>query len=316
MMWKASVILPCYNGPRWIADAVESVLAQTYEDFELVMIDDGSTDNSKEIVASYLCDERVRYIYQENRGFSAAVNRGIRESRGSLIGFIGQDDLWMPNKLELQVEYLRDHNSVDLVHSNYCTIDSEARLVRVRDIRMPEATSNKELVKELFLTNFIGFETVLVKKRCFDEVGLFDEQMVGSSDRDMWLRIAGKFNIGYIDIPLVKKREHKGQVSKVYAEAMIKDKFLMVKKAVVSYPFLKKVERKLLSSLYYSWGIVLLQKGNKKKAIQKFLQAIKCQPLKIKAVMAYLSPDIYTVIWDRYQKTSAEVHRGLRWIEG
>jgi len=78
----ASVILPCYNGSRWINQAIESVLAQTYEHFELVIVDDGSTDNSKEMVASHLFDERVRYVYQRNRGFSKAVNRGIKESSG------------------------------------------------------------------------------------------------------------------------------------------------------------------------------------------------------------------------------------------
>jgi len=75
-MQKVSVIITCYNGARWIRSAIESILAQTYKNLKLVVIDDGSTDNSKEIVSSYLCDERVRYIYQENRGFSAAVNRG------------------------------------------------------------------------------------------------------------------------------------------------------------------------------------------------------------------------------------------------
>src|SRR5208337_849330 len=101
-MKKVSVILPCYNGARWISRAIESVLAQTWGHFELVIIDDGSTDNSKKIILPYLSDERVQYIYQDNRGFSAAINRGVAESRGCLICFIGQDDLWMPNKLELQ----------------------------------------------------------------------------------------------------------------------------------------------------------------------------------------------------------------------
>ena len=102
-----SVVLPCYNGARWISCTIESVLSQTYADFELVIINDGSTDLSEKIIAPYLYDERVRYIYQKNRGFSAAINRGIKASSGSLIGFIGQDDLWMPNKLEVIVYSLR-----------------------------------------------------------------------------------------------------------------------------------------------------------------------------------------------------------------
>lgn len=107
MVHKVSVILPCYNGTRWLSRAIESVLSQVYENFELVIVDDGSTDISKEIIASYLSDKRVRYVYQTNRGFSAALNRGIKASSGSLIDFIGQDDLWMPNKLEVIVYSLR-----------------------------------------------------------------------------------------------------------------------------------------------------------------------------------------------------------------
>jgi glycosyltransferase involved in cell wall biosynthesis len=108
-MRTVSVVLTCYNGARWISLSIESILAQTYRDFELIIIDDGSTNSSKEMVASHQSDKRVRCIYQNNRGFSAAVNRGIKESNGSLIGFIGQDDPWMPNKLELQVKYLGEH---------------------------------------------------------------------------------------------------------------------------------------------------------------------------------------------------------------
>ncbi|MCK4434621.1 glycosyltransferase, partial [Candidatus Bathyarchaeota archaeon] len=261
MMRNVSVVLTCYNGARWISRSIESVLAQTYEDFELVIIDDGSTDNSKERVAFYLCDERVRYIYQENKGFSAAVNKGIKESTGNLIGFIGQDDMWMPNKLGLQVKYFSEHEDVDLVHSDFCSVDSEGQIIRVRNIMVPNFSSMKKTIEYLFLTNFIGFETVLVKRKCFDEVGFFDEHMVGFSDHDMWLRVVGKFNIGYLDLPLVKKREHELQLSRVRLESVLNDEFLIIKKAIDRYPFLERVKRKKLVPLYYAWGISLLQKG-------------------------------------------------------
>ena len=315
-MRNVSVVLTCYNGSRWISRAIESILTQTYEDFELVIIDDGSTDNSKEIVASHLCDERVRYIYQENRGFSAAVNRGIKESNGDLIGFIGQDDQWMPNKLELQIRYLSEHKDVDLVHSNYCSIDSEGRIVGVRDVKVPKFSSKRKVVEQLFLNNFIGFETVLVKRKCFDELGFFDDRMVGYSDHDMWLRVAGSFNIGYLDLPLVKKRQHESPLSKVRVEDVLKDEFLMTKKAIDRYPFLRRIERKKIAPLYYAWGIALLQKRNNKEAKQKFLKAIKCQPWKLKATAAYMAPTLYTFVWDRYRRSAPEVHRGLRWVEG
>jgi glycosyltransferase involved in cell wall biosynthesis len=314
-MKNVSVVLTCYNGARWISEAIESILAQTYEDFELIIIDDGSTDDSKEMVASHLSDERVRYIYQENRGFSAAVNRGIKEGRGTLVGFIGQDDLWVHNKLELQVKYLSEHKDVDLVHSNYCSIDSEGRILSMRDVKIPNGLTKKEVIERLFLNNFIGFETVLVKRKCFDEVGFFDERMVGFSDHDMWLRIAGNFNIEYLNIPLVKKREHEFQLSKIRAENVMRDEFLMVKKAVDHYPFLVRVERKKLPTLYYSLGIALLQRGEKKKAKQELIKAIICQPWKLKAIAVYMMPSLYAFILDRYKKITPEIRARLKWLE-
>jgi glycosyltransferase involved in cell wall biosynthesis len=313
---RVSVILPCYNGARWISQAIESVLAQTFKDFELIIVDDGSTDKSKEIISSYLYDKHVHYIYQENRGFSGALNRGIRESRGEFIGFIGQDDLYMPNKLQVQVKYFDEHKDVDLVHSNYCSIDSSGRIIMVRDVKIPRFPSREKLIKYLFINNFIGFETALVKRECFDEVGLFNERMTGFSDHDIWLRIAGKFNIAYIDLPLVKKREHELQLSKTRIEQVLSDEFLMVRKTINNYPFLKKAERKKLATLYYIWGTTMLQKGRNEEAKQKLLKAIRCRPWKFKAILAYITPTLYRFIWDRYRQSTSKLHRGMRWIEG
>jgi glycosyltransferase involved in cell wall biosynthesis len=311
---KVSVILPCYNGARWISQAIESILAQTYKDFELIIIDDGSTDNSREIISSYLYDERVRYIYQEHKGFSAALNRGIRESRGEFIGFLGQDDLYMPNKLQIQVKYFNVHKDVNLVHSNYCFIDSSGRIIGVSNIKIPKFSSRRKLIEYIFINNFIGFETVLVKRRCFDEVGLFDERMAGFSDHDMWLRIAGEFNIAYINSVLVKKREHGLQFSKVALEKCSLDEFLLTIKAIKRYPFLKKIVRKKLANLYYIWGIAMLKKRVYEEAKQKFFRTIQYRPWEFKAMMAYISPKMYRFIWECYQNYYSR--RGLKWIEG
>lgn len=317
-MTDVTVILPCYNGALWIGRAIESILAQTYRNFELVIIDDGSTDDSKKMIAPYLHDERIRYIYQNNRGFSAAINRGIKESNGILIGFIGQDDLWIPIKLELQLAYTSKHNNIDLAYSNYYSIDSKERIIRVERAKTPDFSRKEELVKRLFLENFIGFETVLLKRKCFDEVGFFDEHMTGFSDHDMWLRIAGSFNIGYLNLPLVKKRIHELQLSKLRAEAVLRDEFLMVKKAIEFYPFLKRVEQKKLTSLYYSLGMALEQKGNHKKAKQKLVEVIAYQPWKLKAVLVCLGPSLYDLMSDLYGKIGArtpEIRARLKWLE-
>lgn len=314
-MTDVSVVLPCCNGARWIGKAVESILAQTCENFELVIIDDGSTDDSKTIIAPYLYDKRIRYIYQDNRGFSAAINRGMKESKGIFIGFIGQDDLWMPTKLESQLRYISKHKNIDLVHSNYYIIDAKGRIMRVVRARTPDFSRKEEVVKRLFLDNFIGFETVLVKRRCFDQVGFFDENMIGFSDHDMWLRIAGSFNIGYLDLYLVGKREHEFQLSQVRAEAVLRDEFLVVKKAIEYYPFLKRVEQKKLTSLYYFLGMTLVQKGDHKKAKQQLIKVIMYQPWKLKATLVYLAPSLYAFMSGHYRKITPKIHVRLTWLE-
>jgi glycosyltransferase involved in cell wall biosynthesis len=253
-----------------------------------------------------MCDKRVRCVYQHNIGFSGALNRGLKESSGDLIGFIGQDDLWMPNKLELQVKYLNKHEDTDLVFSNHYSIDSDGQILREIKAKAPDFCSRQGTIESLFLCNFIGFETVLVKRKCFDLVGFFDEHMMAFSDHDLWLRIAGNFNIGYLDKQLVKKREHDLQLSKAKLAFALRDEFLIVKKAIERYPFLKKVEKKKLASLYYALGIALLQRGDNEKAKKQFLKVIASQPWKLKAIIAYITPTAYRLIWNRCIRTTPE----------
>jgi glycosyltransferase involved in cell wall biosynthesis len=303
-MLGVSVILPCFNGSHWVSKAIESVLAQSNKHFELVIVNDGSTDNSEEVIAPYLRDKRIHYVCQKNSGFSAAINRGIRESSKPLIGFIGQDDMWLPEKLELQMKYLSIHKDVHLVYSDYYSIDSDERILRMTKTKRPDTRSKQQLVTQLFLNNFIGFETVLVKRSCFDEVGFFDENMIGFSDHDMWLRIVGSYNIAHLDLPLVKKRKHSLQLSTTNIESVLEDEFQLVEKAISFYPFLKKVEQKKLSSLHYALGLALLRKGNIKEAKQELLKTIRFQPYKLKAIAAYIAPTIYSFALKYYQKIS------------
>jgi glycosyltransferase involved in cell wall biosynthesis len=245
-MVTVSIILPCYNGAKWIERAIQSILAQTEADFELIIVDDGSTDNSKALITSFLHDERIRYVYQKNQGFSGAINRGIIESRGQLIGFIGQDDIWLPNKIEIQLKYLVAHPQISLVYSPYYTIDSEEQLLST--VKSPKFSSKQKRIYKLFLNNYIGFETVLVKKYCFEKEGLLDQNLIVCSDHDMWLRIAEHFDIGYLDVPAVKKRQHGHQLSKKM-DIILKDQFQIINKAVKNDSSLKKYERQKLASL-------------------------------------------------------------------
>lgn len=301
-MSAVSIILPCFNGSRWLSEAIDSILCQEFRDFELLIINDGSTDNSETIISSYLKDKRIRYFYQKNRGFSAALNKGIEESKGEFIGFIGQDDLWLPHKLEHQVSFFRNQNQeISLVHSSFYCINSVGQIESTANtMDLASRLSKEGIIKNLFLNNFIGFETVLVDKRCFTEVGLFDEQMVAFSDHDMWLRMAGKFRFAYANLPLVKKRVHDHQLSKNSIQASM-DEFLIVKKAVDLYPFLNGSLSKKLASLYYNSGIALLQQGNYGVAKKDLLNAIKWEPWNLIYIAAYINPTRYLYMLNRYK---------------
>lgn len=290
------MIFPCYNGERWLRNAIESVLEQSYRDFELVIIDDGSTDNTPNIISSYASHKRVHCIFQENRGFSAANNRGIIESEGSFVGFIGQDDLWLPHKLQEQMDYQKKHEDVDLIHSNLYHINSNGIVTRKRNPKIPDFLSTRELIEYLFFRNFICFQTAIVRRECFQDVGLFDERMVAFSDHDLWLRIANKFKFGYIDRPLVKKRYHQNQLMKTGKESAIRDEFLIAQKAVNRYPFLAELKRKRFSKLYLSLGLTLLEKGDKAKAKNQFIKSMRCHLFHPQSILGSLVPSFYLFV--------------------
>lgn len=301
MIPTVTVILPCYNGARWIVKTIESIQAQTYPNFELLIIDDGSIDCSRRNIESFLRDGRIRYIYQNNQGFSAALNRGLKESKGEFISFIGQDDLWIPEKLSTQIEYLNAHKESGIVFSDYYTINLEGKIIESKRTKMPHTNLRKEIVKRLFLNNFIGFETVLVRRQCFDIAGNFDEQMVGFSDHDLWLRIAGQFNLSYIASFLVKKRSHEFQLSK-RKESVLRDEFLLVEKALHKYPFLSEVKNRKCTLLYYSLAITYLHGDNLNAAKKNLLKAIRIQPWNLKAVFIYLAPGAHNLILYLYTR--------------
>ncbi len=295
---KISVILPCYNGERWINQAITSVLSQSYDDLELIIINDGSIDASEEIIKKYLYDKRIRLFSQQNNGFSATLNKGIKESTGELIGFIGQDDLWLPQKLDVQAMCFKRNCKLDLLFSSYYNMDNQGRILEL--VRPKKLNKQKGLWEQLFLTNFIGFETVLVKRKCFDKVGLFDEQMIGFSDHEMWLRIVAEaFNLNFLDIPLVKKRLHKKQLSK--SSHILDDEFLLVKKAIGHYPLSNCVYSTKLASLYYVRGLESLYMGKMDSAKKDMLQAVKLDPFNPKHVIAYIAPTWYSLFLKYYQ---------------
>lgn len=295
-MTSVSIILPCYNGARWINNSIKSILNQTFKNFELIIIDDGSKDNSKDIINKYQ-DSRIRYIFQNNKGFSASINRGIKESSGDFIGFIGQDDIWLTYKLDYQLHWFINHNDCSLLFSDYYLMDSNDGIIGFSSPEKIRFSSNEDFIKKLFLNNFIGFETVLIKRKCFENEISFDERMIGFSDHDMWLRLACKYSFGYLNKPTVKKRIHKLQISAYKQDETMYDEFLLISKAIKLYPFLKSTLNKKIASLYYKNATnTIYNNGEIELAKKKLLITIKYQPWNIRAILIYFLPRIYSTL--------------------
>src|SRR3990170_3473675 len=149
-MSKVSVIIPAYNSARFLPEAIESVLAQTYKDYGIIVIDDGSTDNTKETLEPYF--DKIKYIYQQNQGAASARNTAIRHSQGEYIAFLDADDVWLPEKLHIQVEYLNNNPGIAMVYSPSVTISEDGGLTDKKNKNM--GLPSGDVFDMLFLRNF------------------------------------------------------------------------------------------------------------------------------------------------------------------
>jgi glycosyltransferase involved in cell wall biosynthesis len=210
---QVSVVLPIYNGERYLVETLESILAQKYADYEIVAVNDGSRDQSAEVVKRYLSSGRIRYFEQPNRGVANARNAAIQCSTGRYIAFLDQDDLWLPGKLEKQVAYMQAHPEVALVHGPVECIDAEGTLISCAG-RVYVDDAAGYCAEQLLVTNRIAVVAVMVRRSCLDAVGLLDQALAPADDWDLWLRLAVRFPFGFINEVLAKYRLHETNESK------------------------------------------------------------------------------------------------------
>jgi glycosyltransferase involved in cell wall biosynthesis len=198
---SVAVIIPCYNSSRFVGEAIASVLAQTYDSTEVVVVNDGSTDASREILGGY--GDRIRIIDQANRGLAGARNSGIDATASTFIAFLDADDRWHPRKIAAQVEYLTGHPRASLVFCDRAWIDERGLPIAAPMHRAPLEPSLQTLIRG----NFIQPSTVLLRREALGG-DRFDAGMPGTEDWDLWLRLAARSELGYIAEPLVEYRVH------------------------------------------------------------------------------------------------------------
>jgi teichuronic acid biosynthesis glycosyltransferase TuaG len=235
-MPKVSVIIPCFNSQNTIKETVESVLVQTMQDFEVIVVDDGSTDDTKQALSDY--GDRVKYLYRENGGQSAARNTGIRAARGEILAFVDSDDLWYPEKLEKQIRIL-DEQKLDWCYCDclYFRDNDSFNLGKHSELFYPAKVG--WIVKSLLMGNCIASPTPVIRRSVFERCGLFDEspQFRIGEDWEMWLRIAAQYPVGYSAEVLAKHREHAGSVSySVDPKTALASHLAVIEKMTTLYP--------------------------------------------------------------------------------
>src|SRR6478672_6198857 len=210
-----SVVVATRNYGRYLAGAVRSVLDQTFADLEVIVIDDGSTDDTPDVIRPFLADPRVRHHRTDGLGQSRAKNLGILQARGPFVAFLDGDDEWLPTKLERQLPLFADP-AVGVVYARRTLMDADGR-----DQPTPPATlARGHIYDTLLVQNPVCFSSVVVRKAVFEAVGLFDPALPLAIDYDLWLRVARHVAFDYVDEPLVRYRTGHANLSGRIAERL------------------------------------------------------------------------------------------------
>jgi len=273
-MAKVSVIIPTHNRAAFLRTAIISVLKQTFQEFELLIVDDASTDNPLEVATSFH-DKRIRFIRHEtNRGGSAARNTGIAHSTCDYIAFLDDDDEWFPEKLANQMALIvTSPPAVGCVYTGYVIVDRASGSVNGQMF----PTKRGDLSKVLLMENPLGgTSSVLLKRECFQRAGLFDESLPSFQDYDLWIRISRHFHFDYIQEPMLRYYTHEKHIW-TNLDALSRGIKIMVKKHGNSDDL-----RRYLSYKYLDLGVSYSYTSDRAGARESYLNAIKLYPFEIR----------------------------------
>jgi glycosyltransferase involved in cell wall biosynthesis len=270
-----SVIIPTFNRPEFLALAIRSVLRQTFQDFELIIVDNGSSEATKKTINEFM-DERIRYLRIDvNNGVSRARNLAIEHAVGKYVAFLDDDDEWMPDKLARQVQLMeRTPGDVGGVYTGCYKIDRSSGAI----VQRITPSKRGYLFDELCAVNCIGTaSTVLLRRECAMKVGLFDEDMLFGEEYDFWIRVSRQYHFECIGEPLVKYFMHANNASLDYE--VVKQGFEAQEKKYGSW-FARN--RKANGERYLSLGVLFCFSGDMKKGRKALLQAIRLNPFEVK----------------------------------
>jgi len=280
-----SIILPTYNRAHLLPTAIDSVLAQTYQNWELILWDDGSTDETGKVLKS-LSDPRISYYSQENQGKAKVLNHCLELAGGNLIAFLDDDDQWLPEKLEVQVDAMTKWPEIDLVFANFCNINVESNvhadafeqtsegLARLMTRNMGD---NWWLIRQGFLEgitreNFIAFDSVMIRNTVIEQVGGFNENLKNSEDLEYWWRFGLKgMKAAYTDKIVLNRFKYPGSLSGKSIGSVLgfSETLDACKELAIEQDHIDQVD--LLKPLYRNtWHNLILEYGKKKDFANTF----------------------------------------------
>jgi len=299
-----SVVIPTYNRAHLIGMSIQSVLDQTYQDFEIIVVDDGSTDNIEEVVRSF-SDPRIKYVkHQENRGGSAARNTGIELAKGEFIAFQDSDDEWFPEKLAKQMKVFENAPmEVGVVYTGFLRIVNDKRIYIPQSwVKQKEGNIHEELLKG----NFVTTQSIVARKECFEKAGMFDESLPRLQDWELVISLSKYYNFKCIDEPLLTSPFTPDSIS-ANKEALIKALKIILSKHFDDFA----EDKNILSKHYFGIGVSLCSNGDFRNGRDYLIKAAKIYPLNIKfllvAFLSFFGQNTYNEAVKGYRKVRSVI---------
>lgn len=309
-MKKVSVVIPAYNKADLTVRTIESVLGQTYGNIEVIVVDDGSTDDTKNKLQ--LFGNRIHYIYKQNGGASSARNVGIKQATGEYIALIDCDDIFYPEKIAKSIEYLEKKPDYGFMHTGAHFINGDDDVIS--EYGISDYPTSGWIASRLILYNFICNSTVVIRKECFKEVGYFDENIFIPADWDMWLRLSEKYKAAYIDDKLTGYRLTDSYTASNMETGINEAIYVLNKVFSRNNHISSGLKKRCLSNMYFSYGLNYAVMQDFKKSRETLLKAVLNKPYSLKGLLfwggmlvvpklfykliLYLRPDRYYLSMD------------------
>lgn len=263
-----SAVIPTYNRARFLPIALKSIFQQTQPVDEIIVVDDGSTDDTAQLLGSY--GDSIRWIRQENAGPGAARNRGMQEARCDYIAFLDSDDIWCAEKTALQLAFLKQHPEIDFLFGDMAIFtptsdnnEPEIKTPAIHEYCVTHAADLKNLFEYLLVENFIPTSSIIYRRSCVDRMGFFDQSLKIAEDLEYWIRISLRCHCGFVNAVVEKRCRHEGNLINDWAEcnrshAQVLTRVLETDREIS--PHARKVIGEKLASLYYDLGSFYLKR--------------------------------------------------------